>query len=50
MIAAEQPDATVALLAQGMVPEDRLGVAPESMRLLLWQRSADEMGERRQAS
>ncbi|PWR11150.1 hypothetical protein DKT68_06825 [Micromonospora acroterricola] len=31
-----------------MVLEDRLGVTPKSMRLLLWQVSADEVGERPQ--
>ncbi|MFG1839114.1 hypothetical protein ACGFH8_11845 [Micromonospora sp. NPDC049175] len=48
MIAAEQPDASAALLAQATVLEDRLGLTPKSMRLLLWHVAADEVGERRQ--
>ena len=37
MVAAEAPDATAALLAQVTALEDRLGLTPKAMRLMLWQ-------------
>jgi hypothetical protein len=37
MVAAEEPGAKAALLAQATVLEDRLGLTPKAMRLLLWQ-------------
>lgn len=50
MVAAEKPDATAALLAQAVALEDRLGLTPKSMRLLLWQIAVDEVAEKRQES
>lgn len=37
MVAAEARDASPALLAQATALEDRLGLTPKAMRLLLWQ-------------
>lgn len=48
MVAAEAPGAKAALLAQVTALEDRLGLTPKSMRLLLWRVVADEVTERRQ--
>lgn len=48
MVAAEAPGAPAALLAQATAMEDRLGLTPKSMRLLLWRIAEDELGERRQ--
>lgn len=45
---AEAPDATPALQAQTTALEDRLGLTPKSMRLLLWQIAVDEVAEKRQ--
>lgn len=50
MVASERPDASAALLAQVTALEDRLGLTPKSMRLLLWQIAADEVAEKRQQS
>ena len=50
MLAAEDPDATAALLAQAVVLEDRLGLTPKAMRLLLWQVATDEVAEKREQS
>jgi hypothetical protein len=47
MVAAERPDATAALLAQATSLEDRLGLTPRSMRMLLWQIAPDEVAEKR---
>jgi hypothetical protein len=47
MVAAEQPDATAALLAQATSLEDRLGLTPRAMRMLLWQIAPDEVAEKR---
>lgn len=38
------------LLAQATALEDRLGLTPKAMRLLLWEVVADEVTEQRQAS
>ena len=35
------------LLAQATALEDRLGLTPKSMRMLLWEITADEVGEKR---
>lgn len=48
MVAAEKPKATAAILAQACALEDRLGLTPKSMRLLLWQVAADEVAEKRE--
>jgi hypothetical protein len=50
MLMAEQPSASPALLAQVTAMEDRLGLTPKAMRLLLWQVTSDEVAEQRQAS
>jgi hypothetical protein len=47
MVACEKPDATAAMHAQATAMEDRLGLTPKAMRLLLWQIAADEVGEKR---
>lgn len=47
MVAAEARDASPALLAQVTALEDRLGLTPKAMRLLLWEIVADEVAERR---
>ncbi len=48
MVAAEKKDATAALLAQAVSLEDRLGLTPKAMRLLLWEIVADEVTEKRE--
>jgi hypothetical protein len=48
MVASEKPGAPAAKLAQATALEDRLGLTPKSMRLLLWEIAADEVGEQRQ--
>ena len=48
MVAAEARDAGAALLAQAVALEDRLGLTPKAMRLLLWQIVFDEVSERRE--
>lgn len=47
MVLAEAKDATAALLAQAVALEDRLGLTPKAMRLLLWQIATDEVAEKR---
>ena len=47
LVAAESPEASIALLAEVRQLEDRLGLSPMSMRRLLWQVSTDEVGEKR---
>ena len=47
MVAAESPEATAALLAQAVALEDRLGLTPKAMRLLLWEIAVDEVTEKR---
>lgn len=49
MVAAEHKDATPALLAQVTALEDRLGLTPKAMRLLLWEIVTDEVAEQRGA-
>jgi hypothetical protein len=50
MVAAEQEGASAQLLAQATALEDRLGLTPKAMRLLLWEVVADEVAEQRQAT
>ncbi|SRR6266540_717710 len=50
MVAAEKPGASPALLAQAAALEDRIGLTPKSMRLMLWEVATDEVGEQRQVS
>ncbi len=49
MVRAERPGATAAIASQATSLEDRLGLTPRAMRLLLWVIAADEVGERREA-
>lgn len=50
MVAAEHPDASPAVMAQATALEDRLGLTPKSMRMLLWEVVSDEVTEQRQTS
>ena len=47
MVAAEQDGASAALLSQAVALEDRLGLTPRAMRMLLWQIAPDEVAEKR---
>jgi len=47
MVAAEAADAQPGLLGQVTAMEDRLGLTPKAMRMLLWEIAADEVGEQR---
>lgn len=49
MVRAEAGDSYAALHAQTTALEDRLGLTPKSMRLLLWQIAPDEVEEKRVA-
>jgi hypothetical protein len=48
MVAAERRGAASALLGQASLLEDRLGITPKAMRLLLWTIAADEVAEKRE--
>jgi hypothetical protein len=50
MVAAEKKNAPAALLAQAVSLEDRLGLTPKAMRLLLWEIVADEVTQQRESS
>jgi hypothetical protein len=50
MVAAEERGAKTPLLNQATQLEDRLGLTPKAMRLLLWQIAGDEVGEKREAA
>jgi hypothetical protein len=50
MVMAEKRDASPALLAQVTALEDRLGLTPKAMRLLLWEVASDEVTEQREAT
>ncbi len=50
LVACEQPDASAAMHAAATALEDRLGLTPKAMRLLLWQIASDEVAEKRQES
>lgn len=50
MVEAEKRESSPAILAQAVALEDRLGLTPKSMRLLLWQIATDEVAEKRQES
>lgn len=47
MVAAEAPKASASLLAQVSNLEDKLGLTPKAMRMLLWQVAPDEVTEKR---
>ena len=49
LIECERPDAQPTRLAQATALEDRLGLTPKAMRLLLWEIVADEVAEQRQS-
>lgn len=46
-VEASKPDATAALHSQVTMMEDRLGLSPRAMRMLLWQIAPDEVAEKR---
>lgn len=51
MLAAEARDASATVLAEARQLEDKIGLTPKAMRLLLWEIVADEVTEqRKQAS
>lgn len=50
MVEAEKRDASPALLAQAAALEDRLGLTPKAMRLMLWEIISDEVAEQRAAT
>ena len=50
MVACEVPNAQATLLAQATALEDRLGLTPKAMRLLLWEIAPDELAEARSAA
>lgn len=50
MVASEGHEASAALLGQACSLEDRLGLTPKAMRLLLWEVVADEVTEARVSS
>lgn len=47
MVEAEEPGAKPGLHAQVTAMEDRLGLTPKAMRLLLWEVTVDEIAEKR---
>ncbi|GAA2159333.1 MULTISPECIES: hypothetical protein [Actinomycetes] len=47
MVEAEQPEASAGLHAQVTAMEDRLGLTPKAMRLLLWEIKVDEVAAKR---
>lgn len=50
MVACEKPGAPASLHAQATALEDRLGLTPKAMRLLLWEIAEDEVAEQREQS
>ena len=49
MVRAERSNSTAAVQGQATALEDRLGLSPKAMRLLLWTITADEVAEQREA-
>lgn len=47
MVESEQPEASAGLHAQVTAMEDRLGLTPKAMRLLLWEIVPNEVGAKR---
>jgi hypothetical protein len=47
MVAAEELDAPAKVLLEARQLEDRLGLTPRAMRMLLWEITSDEVGEMR---
>lgn len=50
MVEAERRDAPAKALMEARQLEDRLGLSPKAMRMLLWEIVSDEVGEQRQQS
>jgi len=50
LVVAEAGDATPAELSQVLALEDRLGLTPKAMRMLLWEIATDEVAEKRDES
>jgi hypothetical protein len=50
MVAAEELDASAKVLLEARQLEDRLGLTPKAMRMLLWEIVSDEVADKRQAS
>jgi hypothetical protein len=48
MVLAEKRGAAAAVLAQTAVLEDRLGLTPKAMRMLMWDIVADEVAQKRE--
>lgn len=48
MVEAEKPKAAATARAEARNLEDRLGLTPKSMRLMLWEIVADEVSEQRE--
>lgn len=49
MIQAEEVGATAAILGQTAILEDRLGLTPKAMRMLMWEIVADEVAQKRES-
>jgi len=49
MVRAEKPGAAAAVASQATALEDRLGLTPKAMRMLLWQVDEDEVAAQREA-
>lgn len=50
MLEAEQRDAPAKALAEARQFEDKLGLTPKAMRMLLWEIASDEVAEQRKTS
>lgn len=50
MLEAEEPGANPNVRAEARQMEDKLGLTPKAMRMLLWEIAADEVTEKRQAA
>jgi|SRR6266540_2451405 len=48
MVESEKRDAPMKALAEARQLEDRLGLTPKAMRMLLWEIVSDEVAEQRQ--
>lgn len=47
MVLAEEPEQNPVMLAPAAALEDRLGLTPKAMRMLLWEIVADEVADKR---
>jgi hypothetical protein len=50
MVEAEQREAQPPVRSEARQLEDKLGLTPKAMRMLLWEVAADEVGEQRQTA